>query len=226
MSTLLGEAPVEQPTRRTDDAVENPRSAVVKKWLKRVEKAEKKWEPKFKEIRENMNFVAGWQWDGQTELNDPRYINNLTLRLVNQKVAGLYARNPMASVVRRQRLDYVLWDGEMESILQAAQVIQQSMLVGMMPPMEAMALIQDYEMGREREKIVEKICKTAEIAYQYQVDAHKPEFKEQMKQVVRRAVICKAGYVKIKFVSDAVPSADISTVEESLSIHRGYCFKR
>ena len=133
MNTLLAESPAAPMIRRTDDDVQNPRSAIVKKWLKRIDKAEKKWETKFKEMRDNMNFVAGWQWEGQTNLDDPRYINNLTLRMVNQKVAGLYARNPMASVVRRERLDYVLWDGEMESILQAAQVIQQSMMTGMMP---------------------------------------------------------------------------------------------
>jgi len=40
MNTLLDEAPpVVAPTRRTDDDVENPRSAIVKKWLKRIDKA-------------------------------------------------------------------------------------------------------------------------------------------------------------------------------------------
>lgn len=214
MSTLLEASPEMVAPRRTDEGTQNPRAAAVKKWLKRIGSAEKKWEKKFEEMRKNMEFVAGWQWDEQKKLDDQRYINNMTLRLINQKVAGLYARNPMASVERRQRLDYQLWDGEMQSILMATQSIQQAMLVGAMPPMEALALVQDYEQGRQMEKLVEKICKTAELAYQYQVDSHKPEFKEQMKQLVRRAVICKVGYVKVRLCSEASEYSAVSTVEE------------
>jgi len=211
--SLIAESPVAKVApRKSDEGVEGSRLAIVKRWLARIDSAEKKWESKFQEMRKNMEFVAGWQWDGQTKLDPDEYISNLTLRVINQKVASLYARNPTAEVVRRKRRDYVLWDGEMESMMQAIQAVQQAMTMGMQPPMEAMALVQDYHMGRQRELIVENICDTAQKAFAYQIDRHRPEFKEQMKQLVRRILICKVGYVKIRICRGETDSASLSTV--------------
>lgn len=198
---------------RKDDTVVDPRAAEVKRWLDRIDCAEKKWEDKFQEMRKNMEFVAGWQWDGQTKLDDDRYKSNLTLRVVNQKVASLYARNPETLVERRKRLDYQLWDGNIMSLQNAIMETQQAMAMGVLPSMESLALIQDYEMGRQRERYVERVCKTLEYAYQYQLDHHRPEFKEQMKQLVRRVIICKVGYVKIRICGGPTASPKMSTME-------------
>jgi hypothetical protein len=210
--TLIEPSPV-TPTKRSDDSVQDPRAAGVKKWLDKITSAEAKWDAKYAEMRKNMEFVAGWQWDGQTKLDDDRYKSNLTLRVVNQKVASLYARNPETVVERRKRLDYSLWDGEIMSLQNAIMEVQQSMAMGMMPGMESMALVKDYEMGRLREKMVERVCKTLEYAYQYQIDHHRPEFKEQMKQLVRRVIICKVGYVKLRICRGAGDTEKLSTME-------------
>lgn len=211
--TLIEPSPVAAPTKRNDESVQDPRAAAVSKWLDRIKSAEVKWESKFEEMRKNMEFVAGWQWDGQTKLDDDRYKSNLTLRVVNQKVASLYARNPETVVERRKRLDYQLWDGDIMSLQAAIMEMQQAMAMGMLPSMESMALVQDYEAGRQREKYVERVCKTLEYVYQYQIDRHRPEFKEQMKQLVRRVIICKVGYVKVRLCSGAYDSEKISTIE-------------
>jgi hypothetical protein len=196
---LIEQAPVPKVApRKTDDVVEGSRAALVKQWLRRIASAEKKWQPKFDEMRKNMEFVGGWQWDGQQQLDDDRYISNLTLRVVNQKVASLYARNPITTVERRKRMDYLLWDGELMSLMNAISNAQQAAMTGMPPSLEDMALIQDYQMGRLRERFTDRVCRSLETAYQYQLDMHRPEFKEQMKQLVRRVIICKVGYVKLR----------------------------
>lgn len=197
---------------RKDDEIVNPRAAVVKKWLKKIDSAEKKWNTKFDEMRKNMEFVAGWQWDGQDKLDDPRYKNNVTLRMVNQKVASLYARNPQVEVTRQDRMNYQVWDGNMMSIMQALQEVQMASGMGMMPPFESMVLLQDYEEGRKREKYVDRVCETLSKVYQKSVDTHRPEFKEQMKQLVRRVITCKVGYVKVRLCSATKYDENISTV--------------
>lgn len=199
---------------KTDSNTVTSRVAIVKSWLKRIESAENKWKERYDEMRKNMEFVAGWQWDGQTKLNDERYISNVTQKMVNNKVASLYAKNPQIEITRRERMNYQVWDGQRESMEQAIMQVQQSMMAGMQPPYEAMVLLQDYESGRAREKFVDKVCKTLGLTYQYQVDAHRPEFKEQMKQLVRRVVICKVGYVKLRLCSAQKEASSISTVSE------------
>lgn len=199
---------------KSDADTQNPRSAIVAAWLKKIERAEDKWSEKFDEMRKNMEFVAGWQWEGQKTLNDERYISNVTQKMVNNKVASLYAKNPQVEITRRERMNYQVWDGERESMVEAITQAQQALMMGQQAPYEAMVLLQDYETGRAREKFVDKVCKTLSLTYQYQVDAHRPEFKEQMKQLVRRVVICKVGYVKLRLCSAQQDAMSISTVSE------------
>ena len=80
---------IQEPTQ-----VDLPARAAVKLWQERIRDAKRRWEPDFDRMRKNMEFCAGYQWLGQTELDDDRYTANMTLRVVNQKVASLYARDP------------------------------------------------------------------------------------------------------------------------------------
>ena len=145
----------------------------------------------FDEMRDNMEFTAGYQWPNQVKLHDDRYISNLTLRIVNQKVATLYAKNPRFVVERRPRMNYEIWDGrDLSEVHDALQLIQSPMGQGNPAAMmAALALIQDVEQGRLREKIEDRIAETLQKAVQWQVDNCNPDFKEQMKQLVRRAII-------------------------------------
>lgn len=183
-----------EPVVEQVDTVAEQNRALVVKWLGKIEKAKKKWEPDFKRMRDNMEFASGIQWPGQTTIETDNYLNNITLRAVSQKVATLYAKNPKATAIRRKRLVYQVWDGEMESLLDSIGTAQEAVMSGQPVPVEISALFNDFQAGKTHEKLIDKICKTLEITYQYQVDTQQPDFKEQLKQVVRRVVICGVGY--------------------------------
>lgn len=196
--------------------------AAVKLWTKRIKDAKKHWEKDFKRMRENMEFCGGIQWKGQQSVDDDkgRYIANITQRNVNEKVASLYARNPKAEYQRRKRLDFQVWDGKMDSILQATQAIGLQTQQGIPLSMPAMAMLQDFSQGQERRKLVDKVGNTLEIVYQWQIDEQEPDFKEQMKDFVTFAVCCGVGFVKMGFEREYTSSVDTmdvhSTVEDRM----------
>ena len=185
-----------------DSAEARSRQAMVKKWQAKITKAREKWSGDFQRMRDNMDFVYGLQWKGQKSLNEDRYVVNMTLRTVNQGVAMVYARDPRVEARRRKRLDFKIWDGHMETIMQAAMLAQQSQAMGMPVPGEVMALINDFQAGKLHQTLVEKVGKTLEVIYQYQMDTQQPRFKLQMKQLVRRIRTCGVGYIKVLFCRD------------------------
>ena len=137
-------------------------------------------------------------------MDDKRYVANITNRMVNQKVAILYAKDPKAIARRRKRLDFQFWDGKLESLQAAAQTMQmvvQSGGTGTENPQvaEANAILQDYQHGCQLREMVDRVGKTLETLYQYEVDTQEPNFKIQMKQVVRRVVITGVAYVGVHF---------------------------
>src|SRR3954463_718444 len=106
--------------------------ADVKQWLARIKNDEAHWEPDFRRMRENMEFESGLQHDGQVTIRDGqgRYVCNLTLRAVEQKVSQLYAKNPKAEVKPRPRLNFQTWDGTVEMLQDAMNGIQQGNQMG------------------------------------------------------------------------------------------------
>jgi len=178
------------------------RRASVKRWCERIRAAKAKWEPDYKRMRKNMEFVFGLQWNGQQTLNEDRYRANFTIRNVNQKVATLYARNPQVVAQRRKRLDFELWDGKMETIMQAVGAALGAMqTMGAVPP-EAMALLNDFQRGRMMQQLVDRVGQTLEAVYQYQCDSQEPDYKTQAKQFVRRVAVCGVAYIKVAFCRD------------------------
>jgi hypothetical protein len=200
--------------------VDTQDQAEVRRWQSLITRAKMRWKPDFKRMRDNMDFVSGIQWPGQSTMEDERYVNNLTLRFVNQKVATLYAKNPKATAVRRKRLDFQIWDGNHESLVDAMMQATPMLQVGMPLPMQLAALFADYDAGRQRQKIVEMVGKTMEIAYQYQVDTQSLVFKEQMKQLVRRAIVTGVGFVRIHFCDDNPEYAKASSDYTSTNLDR------
>ena len=181
------------------------RKAAVRAWLARIQRAEKKWAPDFKRMRSCMEFAAGVQREGQPTIDSEDYIANVTNRSVAQKVSALYARDPKVRAVLRDRLDYSLWDGKIESVALAFQKVAAGF-----PDPNALALINDYSNGNQMKEDREKVGKTLECVYQWQVDQQEPEFKKQAKQLVRRVVICGVGYVRqrIELPGDTAMSGD------------------
>lgn len=209
---------MEQPTSTEgkDNIVPMPeREAMVKKWTSRIRKAREHWEADFKRIRENMEFAAGFQWAGQEELDSDAYINNVTLRAVNQKVAALYARDPKITARRRRRLDFQMWDGRIESIEQAAAL---SMLPASRPEdrLASMAMLADYANGRRFRDMIDRVGQTMEVLFGWQIDNQLPNFKKQMKALVRRVVTTGVGYVGVHFVRDVESILTEQPVESTI----------
>lgn len=181
--------------------------AQVKRWLKKIEHAATKYKPDFDRMHENMDFVAGLQHNGQKTIRSNRDVVNLTLQCVNHTVSQLYSRDPKVSVKRKPRMNYRLWDGKIETIQMAQAIMQfsqQAMMQGVMLPVppDIQAMLADFQQGRMKEQVIDKVCQTIEKVCQYQMDSQTPRFKVQMKQLVRRVCICGVGFIKPIFCRD------------------------
>lgn len=189
--------------QKKSDVIDNDpeklsKQAAVKRLLTEIAEDKKHWEPDFLRMKDDIAFAVGFQRDGQAALAGDEYVCNLVLRNINQKVASLYARNPTAEWQRQKRLDYTLWDGKMETIQQLAMKVASG---GVLMPQE-MAIVQDYIHGEQTEQGIEKVGLTLQYLYQRQIDDHDPDFKLQMKSLVRRTCTCGVGFVRLAFVRD------------------------
>lgn len=193
--------------------VSEARKQLVTSWIGKVQEAKAHWKKDFDRMREDTSFCYGKQWPGNDE---DRYVANVTLRHVQQRVATLYAKNPKAVARRRKRLDYAVWDESPQTLMMA----QQSLMQGIPDP-QAIAVIQDYQQGTQRKKLAEAVGKTLEIVYQNEIDTQPLNFKTQMKQLVRRAITTGVGYVKLGFERTLDMSPDsverVSNLQEKLA---------
>lgn len=217
-------------TEKTDLQQEALDLATIKLWTKRIRDAKKFYEKDFVRMRENMEFAAGIQWPAQDQIQSSKYVANFVNHEVNQKVANLYAKNPKAVYQRRKRLDFQIWDGQVETMQSAHQVVASAMQqAGVNPQMaqqimqqptllQAQALLRDIDNGKNWEKLCDRIGQTLEICYQYQCDTQTPDFKYQMKQLVRRAVTTGVGYVRLNLSREGDHSFGESTTDDSLSM--------
>ncbi len=222
------------------------RKALVSSMTKMVKSAKEHWKDVFKQMRDDQRFCAGSQWPGETKSGyfndapDDRYVANITLRHVQQRVASLYAKNPKAIARRRKRLYSTVWDGQMQSLMQAqktikdaetAQQAMQAMQMGLPPLMDpatgqpamppeppdpvAIQNAQDVISEAQRAKAeidqVKKIADTLELLYEYEVDEQTMPFKTMMKMVVRRACTAGVGWVKVGFQRVMGRSPDYDT---------------
>jgi hypothetical protein len=191
--------------RRETPTPELSRTALVNVWGDRVRQARSHWNYAFDRMRDDMKFVRGYQWPNQTRENkEERYVANIVLRHVSQKVAALYAKNPKAVAHRRHTLDFQLWDGSPESLAEAQQVMQMSMQMGpeagMHPAVQqAQELLQDVSEGLQRKALYTKMGKTLELVYEHQVQEQTPPTKKRMKKLVRRAVTTGVAYIKLGY---------------------------
>lgn len=183
--TVSHETPEPRPSAKT----------AVERWLAKISAAERKHMPDFKRMEEDIDFAAGFQRKGQEVLCIDEYIVNLVIRNINQKVAALYARNPKAEWQRRPRLDFQIWDEKIESLMPLIQKTQ----AGIPLEMNEMALVQDYIHGMQFRAMLDRVGKTLEHLYQYEIDEHDPDFKLQLKALVRRVCTTGVGYCRVGF---------------------------
>jgi hypothetical protein len=204
--------------RDKPDDLSPSREALVKAWTTTVKQAKEHWKEDFKRMRDDQAFAAGQQWSDAKD--DDRYVANITLRHIQQKVASLYAKNPKAVARKRRRILNTVWDGEMASLnaamdalmmaQQAAQPQIDPMTGAMMPAMppspqemmaleQAKAIVEDAMKVHDAEQQLRRIGDTLEIVYDYNINEQVHPFKVMMKLMVRRAVTTSVGYVKLGF---------------------------
>lgn len=216
--------PAETTSERADSIPDSRRRA-VSKWISEIKKDKLFWSKDFDRMKENMNFLAGIQRKDQKTIDDERYTANITLQVVNEKEAALYARNPTIVARRRDTLDFQIWDGRSETLQPAIMSMQQTMMAqqqGIPAPVnvQAMALVMDYMHGMQVREQVEKVGKTLEIGYKYYCDNLSPDFKEQMKGLVRRVLTCGVAYVRQEFIREyeslPAPTGTTDTMHDTL----------
>ena len=203
---------------REDPELSRSREALVKAWTANVKQAKERWKKDFKRMRDDQEFASGKQWQGMGQ--EANYVVNITLRHIQQRVAALYAKNPKAVARRRERLLSTIWDGNSTSLkaaMEATQMATQAqapqvdpMTGAVMPPMPpppelmqaaqvAQAVIQDAAQVRDQIQQLNRIAKTLEILYDYNIQEQVHPFKTMMKMMVRRSVTTGVGYVKLGF---------------------------
>lgn len=177
-----------------------PRRKLVNKWADRVKRAKKHWKTAFKRMRDNQKFVEGQQWpDAPTDgTREDRYVANICLRHIQQRTAELYPTNPTMKATRREKLVAQVWDGSMQSLMQAQQSMQMGMMYGVADP-NAQQILMDAMQVHQWQQLMDRIGKTLELLYQYNIDEQAFSFKECMKMTVRRALITGVAYVKLGF---------------------------
>ena len=183
------------------------RKELVTDWCDKVKRAKKYWGPVFEQMKKDQDFASGLQWS--KEAKDDRYTANLTLRIIAQRVAFFYAKNPKFEVYKRQRIMNTVWDNDQSTLMalqaSAAQVSQQVAMGVMDPAMAqaaqapAMAIMQDAARVKSQEAQLSKIGKTLELLFRANIEAAPQDFKMMMKMTVRRASTTGVGYVKLGF---------------------------
>ena len=199
---IIGGAGTDAPTGdvvpREQQEVAETRKNLVTRWVNSIKNAKEFHKAATKRIEEDMKFAKGEQWLGMPKDHD-KYTANLVQRHIQQRVSSLYAKNPKAICKMKTRLEYKIWDGDINSIQQALVSIQQALEGGMPPPPEAVALMEEISAVKNKKSMYEKIGKTAEILYQYYMSEGEPNFKLQAKQMIRRVEVCGVAYVKLGF---------------------------
>jgi len=119
--------------REPPEDLPDRRKALVAAWCGRIKSAKQYYDLPYKRMLADQDFCFGHQWSRNPD--DRRYTANLTLRLVAQKTAFLYAKNPKAVARKRERISSTLWDGLETSLQQMIQVGGMMAAQSQPPPM-------------------------------------------------------------------------------------------
>lgn len=178
------------------------RASLVSSWCGRVREARDYWHKgAFKRMIADMRFAAGNQWQDQPTAADQaqfnedkadRYVANITLRHIAARTASIYGKNPKVVARRKERLLSTVWDGSAQTLQTALQSAQ------MGDPM-ALAILQDAQQTMQQNQMLDRMSKTLELLFDYEIDEQPLPFKVQMKATVRRALTTCVGYVKLGF---------------------------
>src|SRR5580765_1530286 len=148
----------------------DPRRKLVSRWQNKVKRAKRHWRSQFRRMRENMEFCEGRQWPDlvKTEKRDDRYVANICIRHVLQRTAELYPNNPTMRAKTKPKLIAQTWDGSSQQLLQAQQSLMMGAQTGLVDP-NAMAILQDASLVKQFDQMMERVGKTLEMLYEYNI---------------------------------------------------------
>lgn len=169
-------------------AVEPARAALVKKWLRAIKDSKEHFKPDFSRMQEDMHLAV--HGDDKSWIEAQKYTVPVVMRHINVSVGALYARNPQPEAQLKKRLQYKLWDGTLESINAAV-----------MNPFEpgSLALLQEIDTVKKNQLMLKRIGRTLETLFTHYTGIGNPEFRANMKQLIRRAKVCGVAFVWVDF---------------------------
>lgn len=173
------------------------RKKLVNAWIAKLKQAKSFHDKAFKTMRRDMDAALNGYDDQQW--TDDQYVANILQRHVQQRTAQLYAKNPRAIAGRRERMEYEFWDSSPDTLAAAFSASEQAAQLGMPVPTSASLIIEDFQRGQQRRKMLDNVAKTLEHLFDYYMKEQQPNFKAQMKGLVRRVITTGVGYVKVGF---------------------------
>lgn len=199
-------------TNKEGDDVPAGEEKLAAAWLNKIDKTITFRKGEFEIMKENRKFAEGIQWPGQTE-HDERYVMNVTKAVVRRKVNSLYAKNPDVVARPHEKMDFMIWEEDQAS-LQAA-------LADPANPFNQ-ALLADILQGMQRKNYVKNLCRTLELVIKREIRRQQPNFKREMKRMLRREEIDGVGIVKLDYVREMDVKPDIQARIDTLSNRMAY----
>lgn len=200
LTIISAEVEKPEPTER--------RKKLVNSWVSKIRKAKSFHEKAFKTMRRDMDAALNGYDD--TQWSKEQYVANILQRHVQQRTAQLYAKNPKAVATRRDRMEYQFWDGSPDTLAAAYSTSAQAAENGFPVPQSALMIMQDHEMGKQRKKMLDNVASTLEYLFDYYMKEQQPNFKAQMKALVRRVITTGVGYVKVGFQRELDRAPEVS----------------
>lgn len=210
--------------RGDKENLDDAREEEVSRLVSAVNDDLKHWDYAFKRMKLWRKFARGYQWPGTKKEEmadaDRPYVANITMRHIQQRTASVYAKNPRFRWTKAKRLTSTVWDGTFESLQRAQAAINPQPTVdpetgvvmppepSMLDPEQAIAIIQDAMQSRADSQLIEKMGRTATIAYEYQLREQSLPLKKMMKKQTRSALICGVSYIKQTWQLDTELSPD------------------
>lgn len=190
-------APGAKSILREPPKVEESRRRLVMNWQQEIRKDKEFFKDDWKRIREDMQYAlygATKDW-----VQNDNYTVPIINRHINLTVAALYAKNPKAQAKRKKKLRFTAWDGTKESAMAAFQNYQMAAQSGMPPDPTSAAILTEIQDAKQYDQMIDRLGKTLEILFEYYTGENNPNFKQEMKQCVRRAKTCGVSYIEIGY---------------------------
>lgn len=202
---------------------EKDHEVFIKKWVSRVKHAKQHHAPAFKEMQTAMDFAyynAPPDW-----FKRGNYVVPVLRRMLKQKTAGLYARNPTATAERRTKIDTVLWNGDFEALQQAMQIVlsgEQGLAGTPEDTALALQIVQEATEVKTQMALRDRFGRTMEALFDYFIDECTPAFKSQMRQLVYRTDVCGVGFLKLDFQRIMEPVRGHGSIADSATLMAEY----